>query len=71
PDALRMAEKAVALAPGDTNILDTQAECYARLGDYKKAVEIEKQALTKANNPEFEQKIRDWKKKKSKPYNGK
>jgi uncharacterized Ntn-hydrolase superfamily protein len=68
PDALRMAEKAVTLAPGDATILDTQAECYARLGDYKKAVEIERRALAKTKNPEFEHKIKSWNRERAKAY---
>jgi uncharacterized Ntn-hydrolase superfamily protein len=62
-DALRMAERAVLLAPDDANILDTWAECHARLGNYRKAVEIEKQAYRISKNPEFKAKEREWQKK--------
>jgi len=66
-DALRMAERAARLAPDDANILDTWAECFARLGDFKKAVEIERKALANAKNAEFERKIKEWSAKRQKP----
>lgn len=68
PEALRLATRAVALAPDDANILDTQAECYARLGDYQRAVAIERKALGIATNADFEKKIKEWEKKRSKSY---
>lgn len=62
-DALRMAKKAASLAPDDANILDTWAECHARLGEYLKAVEIERKAYALSKSQEFDAKIREWKKK--------
>jgi len=61
--ALRMAEKASTLAPGDANILDTWAECHARLGNFRKAVELEKKACAISRSPEFAKKLKEWKKK--------
>jgi len=65
-DALRMAERAASLAPDDANILDTWAECLARLGDYRKAAEIELRAYEISKNPEFEAKRREWRRKSGK-----
>lgn len=62
-DALRMAEKAAFLAPRDANILDTWAECHARLGHFRKAVEIERKAYEISQNPEFGAKLEFWRKK--------
>lgn len=59
-DALRMAEKAAALAPDNANILDTWAECHARLGNFKRAVEIESRAYRISKNPEFAAKLKQW-----------
>jgi uncharacterized Ntn-hydrolase superfamily protein len=61
--ALELALKAMALAPGDANIIDTAAEVYARLGNYKKAVELEKTAAKLSPNPEFKSKLKSWQKK--------
>ncbi|MBI5804586.1 DUF1028 domain-containing protein [candidate division TA06 bacterium] len=63
PQALELALKALALAPGDANIMDTAAEIYARMGNFKKAVELEKKALAISPNPEFKKKLGDWRKK--------
>jgi uncharacterized Ntn-hydrolase superfamily protein len=68
PDALRLATRAVALAPNDADILDTQAECYARLGDYRKAVEVERRAWGLSGNADFKRKIDEWKRKITRPY---
>lgn len=62
-DALRMAERAAALAPDNADILDTWAECHARLGDYRRAAEIELRAYEISKNPEFEAKRRGWRRK--------
>lgn len=61
-DALRMAERAASLAPQDANILDTWAECLARLGDYKKAMEIEARAYDISKSPDFAAKLKAWRK---------
>jgi uncharacterized Ntn-hydrolase superfamily protein len=63
PEALELAEKAARIAPEDGNILDTKAEIFARMGDYKKAIEVEKKAYLLTKNPEFNEKITKWKKK--------
>ena len=39
------ARRAVALEPEDSNILDTLAEVYFRLGQVEKAIEVESRAL--------------------------
>lgn len=62
-DARRLAERAAALAPEDADILDTWAECCARLGNYSRAVEIERRAYQMSKNPDFEAKLRAWRKK--------
>ncbi len=62
-DALRMAERAASLAPGDANILDTWAECHARLGDYRRAVEIERKAYDLSKNTDFAAKLKVWRRK--------
>jgi len=61
--ALRLAERAARLEPGDADIIDTWAECLARSGDYKKAVEMEKKAYAISQNPEFGEKIKVWSRK--------
>jgi tetratricopeptide (TPR) repeat protein len=43
--ALEAAKKAVELEPENSNILDTLAEVYFRLGNAEKAIEIETRAL--------------------------
>lgn len=45
PDALRAAEKAVALEPKSADILDTLAEVHFRMGNRAKALEVGRQAL--------------------------
>lgn len=62
-DALRMAEKAASLAPRDANILDTWAECHARMGNYPRAAEIERRAYEISKSPDFEAKLKAWRKK--------
>jgi uncharacterized Ntn-hydrolase superfamily protein len=44
PDALRAAERAAALEPKSTDVLDTLAEVHYRMGNAKKAIEVEKRA---------------------------
>lgn len=44
--ALEAAQRAVALEPEDSNILDTLAEVHFRLGDAAKAIEVETRALS-------------------------
>ena len=44
PDALRAAERAAALEPKSTDILDTLAEICFRMGDARRSVEIETRA---------------------------
>ena len=44
PDALRAAERAAMLEPKSTDILDTLAEVYYRIGNVAKAVEVETRA---------------------------
>jgi uncharacterized Ntn-hydrolase superfamily protein len=43
-DALKAAERAVDLAPSNVDILDTLAEVHFRLGNAKKAIEVEERA---------------------------
>ncbi len=50
PDALSMAEKALALAPERAEILDTAAEIHASQKQWAKAIELQKRAL--AQQPE-------------------
>jgi uncharacterized Ntn-hydrolase superfamily protein len=45
PQALRAAKRAVRLEPENTNILDTLAEVYFRMGKVQKAIEVETRAL--------------------------
>ena len=61
--AMELAQKAMTLAPGDANIIDTAAEIYARMGKYKKAAELEKKACALSSNPEFKIKFDVWRKK--------
>jgi uncharacterized Ntn-hydrolase superfamily protein len=61
-DALRMAEKAASLSPRDANVLDTWAECHARMGNFRMAVDLEKKAYKLSKDPEFARKLREWKK---------
>ncbi|MDP2807578.1 MAG: DUF1028 domain-containing protein [bacterium] len=63
PQALDLALKALSLAPEDANIIDTAAEIYARMGNFKKAAELEKKAYSLSPNPEFKSKFNDWRKK--------
>ncbi|TYB31510.1 MAG: DUF1028 domain-containing protein [Candidatus Mcinerneyibacterium aminivorans] len=58
--ALMSAKKASKLKPEDPNILDTLAFVYAKKGNYKKAVEIEKKAYRLSNNEIFKEKIEKW-----------
>jgi tetratricopeptide (TPR) repeat protein len=44
PDALKAAERAAALEPKSTDILDTLAEVHFRMGNVTKALEIERRA---------------------------
>ena len=48
PEALTAAERAVALEPKETGILDTLAEVHFRMGDAAKAIEVETKALALA-----------------------
>ncbi len=45
PEALRAAQRAVELEPENSNILDTLAEVYYRLGQREKAIEVGRRAL--------------------------
>jgi len=45
PEALTAAERAVALEPKETGILDTLAEVHYRMGNAAKAIEVENKAL--------------------------
>ena len=45
PEALTAAERAVALSPKETGILDTLAEVHFRMGNAAKAIEVETKAL--------------------------
>lgn len=51
--AMIAAMKAIKLSPDDPNIMDTVAEVYYAMGDYKNAIEWEKKALKKEPNNEF------------------
>lgn len=46
PDALRAAERAAALEPKSADILDTLAEVHFRMGNAKRAIEVETRAAT-------------------------
>ena len=50
--ALREVNKALALSPDDPQYLDTQAAVYARMGDFDKAVSIQKRAIDLAPDDE-------------------
>ncbi len=65
-EALELALKAVEKAPNDGNIMDTLAEIYARMENYKKAIEVEKKAYQLSKNNEFKDKIEKWEKAKKK-----
>ena len=45
PDALKAAERAAAIEPKSTDILDTLAEVHFRMGNTSKALEVERRAL--------------------------
>lgn len=65
--AMIAAKKAIELAPDDANIMDTVAEVYYAIGDYKKAIEWEKKALNKEpNNQYFKKQLEKFKKGKKK-----
>lgn len=64
-EALEWAQEAVELSKWEKGyIIDTLAELYALKGDYKKAIELEKQAIEKtyreAQKKEFKGKIEKW-----------
>ncbi|MBD3334994.1 MAG: DUF1028 domain-containing protein [Candidatus Eisenbacteria bacterium] len=52
-DALKAAKRAVRLEPQNTNILDTLAEVYYRLGHRERAIEVESRALQLAPEDEY------------------
>jgi tetratricopeptide (TPR) repeat protein len=64
--ALKIAEKSVALKKKDNN-LDTLACIHADLGNYKKAIEIEEEAVkltkSKKSKKEFQERLDKWKEK--------
>lgn len=53
PDALRAAERAVAMEPGSAEILDTLAEVHHRMGHRDQAVETAKKALSISPDDEY------------------
>ena len=53
PEAIAAAERAVSLAPKDTSILDTLAECYFRAGRSQQAIETMGRALTLAPDDNY------------------
>ena len=53
PEAVAAAEQAVSLAPKDTGILDTLAECYFRSGRGEKAIETMGRALALAPDDNY------------------
>lgn len=53
PEAIAAAERAVSLAPKDTGILDTLAECYFRAGRTGQAIETMGRALTLAPDDNY------------------
>jgi uncharacterized Ntn-hydrolase superfamily protein len=53
PEAIAAAERAVSLAPKETGILDTLAECYFRAGKTEKAIETMGRALTLAPDDNY------------------
>ncbi len=63
--SLEIAKKALTLKPSHV-IMDTVASIHAELGNFKEAVEIEKQALEKTNNEkskkDYSDKIKNWEK---------
>ena len=44
-EALEAAQRAVGLEPKNSNIMDTLAETYYRMGNFDKAIEVQKEAL--------------------------
>ena len=53
PEALEAAKRAVALEPEDSNILDTLAEVYFRMGNAQQAIEVESRASEMAPEDEY------------------
>ncbi len=53
PEALTAAERAVALEPKETGILDTLAEVHYRMGNAAKAIEVETKALALAPSDNY------------------
>jgi len=53
PDALQAAERAAALEPKSTEILDTLAEVHYRSGNAAKAIEVETRALSYSPNDQY------------------
>jgi uncharacterized Ntn-hydrolase superfamily protein len=53
PEAIAAAERAVSLAPKDTSILDTLAECYYRAGRSEQAIETMGRALVLAPDDNY------------------
>lgn len=53
PEALEAARRAVEIKPEDSNILDTLAEVYYRLGQPEKAIEVETRALSLSPKDEY------------------
>ncbi len=58
--ALMSAKKASKLKPEDPDILDTLAFVYAKKGNFRKAVEIERKAFKLSNNKLFKKRIEKW-----------
>jgi uncharacterized Ntn-hydrolase superfamily protein len=52
-EALEAAQRAVGLEPKNTNIMDTLAEAYYRMGNFDKAIEVQKEALAIAPGDEY------------------
>ncbi len=67
-DALRVAKRAIVLAPEDANIWDTLAEVFFRRGDLKRAVEAEMKAVQRSPETRlFKDKLEKWRSESSKP----
>jgi len=63
-DAMRLAKRAVKLAPKDANIWDTLGEVLFRRAEYREAVKAESTAVElDPNNKLFRQKLERWRKK--------
>jgi tetratricopeptide (TPR) repeat protein len=53
PQSLEAAQRAVALLPRDSNIMDTLGEVYFRMGRVKEAIETETRALELSPNDNY------------------